>query len=357
MWVALLIACAEAVDEDAPPAVGFVAVEAGAANLEACLSAFPESPAHALGEAWQAAPCAGVRSATWNEEGPGDFVCAAPSAEIEAWRRHAVVAFATPPSAAGQLAGRITALTTGGFHVEVRAPAPDSGSPLRLLVPADEGRATPLLSNKEAAFRVRMQTEDGIDIAAMIPPGSQGAELFGLKSALLSGAVLDGSWELGVYPPEAGAVMPRMVLGLGVRALTADSALDSFMEQLRAQWSVRRAPITTPGWKGECVSGLKLMPDFEPCYLRKDDILVIGWNRSSAEHGAADEGRPAQSPNGLSVDFAVLEKADAALAEGADSRWLVPAIRYPLGRIDLALRRNGEHQLVLEGDTALGCER
>jgi hypothetical protein len=357
MLVLLLAACSAPVDEDPPPAEGFLVVDAARGNLTRCLAAFPESPASATAAAWAAAPCTGPRSAAWTAEGLQPAACAAPSAAVEAWRKDAAVAFAMPSGEAGRLAGRLTPTPAGGFHLEVRAPMPPEGSPLRLAVPAATPRAAALLSDEGAAMHARMTTAGGIDIASMVPPDSQGAQLFGLKSSLLSGAVLDGSWEIAVYAPKEGGVMPRIALGLGVRGLTADAALDTFMEQLRAQWSVHRAPITAGDWKGECVSGLKVMPDFEPCYLRKDDALVIGWNRSAAELGAAPAARAVNAPSGVSFDFAALAAADAVFARAEDPRWLVPPIDYPLGRIDLTVRANGDHQLVLEGDSARGCAR
>jgi len=354
MLLTLLFACSPAVETDAPPPEGFLVVDGAHGSLAQCLAGFPESEAEKLAAEWSASPCAGSRTSAWGADGPGEAACAEPSPAVSAWRGDALVAFATPPGADGQVFGRVTARPEGGLHVEVRAPMPAKGSFLRLLVPGASPRESAILSDTHAAMHVRMRTAEGIDIAPMIPPDSQGAKLFGLNSALLGSAVLDGTWELAVYPPAEGGTMPRPVLGLGVRTLTVDAALDAFMEQVRSQWSIHRKPISAGAWKGECVSGLRLMPDFEPCYLREGDKLAIGWNQSAVELAAADSGREAAS-NGVALDLERLAESDAVLAASAPRSTLVAPIRYPLGRLELALRDNGGEQLVLEGNSTRGC--
>jgi hypothetical protein len=197
-----------------------------------------------------------------------------------------------------------------------------------------------------------------LNLAALVPEGSQGDRLFRLRSELFGAAVLDGSLELALYLPEAGADMPRIAAALGIRhAGAARAAVEHFLDEIEAAWSLRRAPFEQGAAHGACLPDLHLVPELAPCYALTDTALVLGWNPASLRHalasGAATTNPADPAAARLDIDLAGIAAADARLAtvHGAER----PALRWPWRRLRAeASRRSNtlEIELALEPASA-----
>ncbi len=200
------------------------------------------------------------------------------------------------------------------------------------LLPDDELPGPPKLNSDSALMQGRFRPEAGLNIAALVPEGGQGADLFRLKSELFAGAVLDGSVEFAVYLPENGRQMPPTALGMGFRfRAPAVAAMEKFVTDLRATWPVIPEPLEVGGHDGQCFGNLKILPEFAPCYVATADSLVIGWDRDSIEHAlASGKAAAADERGGLVVHLDRFHEADrmlrerisvASQAKGLDYAW------------------------------------
>lgn len=352
LWMAL--ACADPDPGANLPEAGFiVGTPTAIATVSRCLLRFPESEAGAVGEAWSraAAACAD----TLFVEGPGtELRCGpAPAPLLAALSGHQI-RFGLPRGPAGLVSGSVDEASTTHLAASLLLPVPEEAGALSLLLPGTGGPGTSVLSNKDAFLHVRGHPEGGIDLAALVPESSQADQLFDMRSTLLSGAVLQGTWELAAYPPPPGKSMPEVVLGLGVRASTAPPAITAFAELLREKWSVRREDIAAEDWHGECLRGLNIMPEFEPCFLLRDEALAIGWNEAAVRTGTAAGSRETfETDLGIIVDTAALAASDQVLAGLFSPTFQYPPIEYPLGRIRISARSAGKY--VAADLSAEGC--
>jgi hypothetical protein len=230
------------------------------------------------------------------------------------------------------------------------------------LLPGAEPAAPERLAAAERVAHARARSAGPLDLAALVPAGSQGDRLFALRSGLFSAALLDGSVELALYLPEPGAGMPRIVAALGVRQQqAARTAAELFLDELEASWSLRRTPFAAGDARGACLPDLHLLPELAPCYALRGDALLAGWNAASLRHALATEGAPdagaradggppaqaasAASPAQLDVDLEGVAAADLRLAaqRGTDAA----PLRWPWRRLHAtAGRRDG--RLLLE---------
>jgi hypothetical protein len=101
----------------------------------------------------------------------------------------------------------------GELGVRVSLPGAAFAGPRALLRPAALAPGAPVLGGADALVLARLRAEGGIDLPALLPQGSQGDELFALRSRLFGAAVLDGTWELALYLPGEGEAIPRTRTG------------------------------------------------------------------------------------------------------------------------------------------------
>ncbi|MBI1946418.1 MAG: hypothetical protein HYS27_12020 [Deltaproteobacteria bacterium] len=202
--------------------------------------------------------------------------------------------------------------------------------PATLLVPAAKSAGPAVLSSRDALVHARLRVEGGIDIAAMAPQDSQGAQLFGLQAELLSSAVLSGTWELAMYAPDDGArVLPPLALALGINSrLAGERALAAFLDGLRQRWPVQPMQTTLAGTTATCIPNVRILPELAPCAVVLDDALVLGWNPHALTVALTADPRPRAPTDGVVAWLTRLPAADAALASARGARPLPVAIPW-----------------------------
>lgn len=283
-----------------------------------------------------------------------------PLAAFHAARGERDLAFALP-GAPGARAHGTAHLDAAGARFALHWPVLDGA--LAGLLPGEEPAGADRLAGAERVAHGQVRAAGPLNLAALVPEGSQGDRLFRLRSELFGAAVLDGSVELALYLPEAGAEMPRVAAALGVRhAGAARAAVERFLDEIEASWSVRRLPFEQAAARGACLPDLHLVPELAPCYALTDTALVLGWNPASLRHALASSTTPvAPDASAVSeraaarfdIDLAGVAAADARLAavHGAER----PALRWPWRRLRAqAERRSGalEIELALEPASA-----
>jgi len=233
------------------------------------------------------------------------------------------------------------------LEIALSWPDPPAAGALSLLVPGDEPAGAGQLGAAQRLAHVRVRPAGGLDLAALVPQGSQGDRLFALRSEFFAGAVLDGTWEAAVYLPEPDQKMPRAALALGFSLRRAAvAALEHFVAQLASRWPVRRTDFALGAASGACLLDLKILPDFAPCYVATERALVIGWNAASLAPALATSGEP---PHGASdaaasavLDFAHLTAADAMLARHLTNDSPAGVAALPWRRLEARGEREGD---------------
>jgi hypothetical protein len=290
------------------------------------------------------ADCSEVLSHAESTEGLLDALgCRAPTAEVPAavdqLRDGAAIAWTLPlpgragssPADAGVLRGTADVDASGRLRASLAMRAGADAGVARLLVPGERPAGPPRLAGDEALIHARLRPADGLDLTSAVAPGSQADRLFRLGSALFSGAALAGTWEVAVYPPQAGDALPPMALGLDLEVPGAvRAAVDRFVADLEAAWPIRHREARFELADGRSVAGacffeLRILPAFAPCWAIEGDLLVVGWNGAGLQQALA---APAASRAGqASLDGVVLAldrwpAAEAALGgEGAGYPW------------------------------------
>jgi hypothetical protein len=280
--------------------------------------------------------------------------CADPSGPLAAYHaarseRELDLIFALP-GAPGQRVQGVADLDGAGARFAVIWPVLDDL--LAGFFPGEEPAGADRLAGAERVAHGRLRPAGSLNLAALVPEGSQGDRLFRLRSELFGAAVLDGSVELALYLPEDGAQMPRIAAALGVRhAGAAGVAVEHFLGEIESAWSLRRAPFEHASARGACLPDLHLVPELAPCYVLTDAALVLGWNPASLRHALAS-GSVDASPDAeraaarFDIDLAGVATADARLTavHGADR----PALRWPWRRVRAeATRRSGDLEIEL----------
>jgi hypothetical protein len=239
----------------------------------------------------------------------------------------------------GRLAGSARVAADGSLVYDGRLELRENRGLARLAVPGARAPGPPRLSTRDALVHVRLRPEGGLNVASMVPQGSQGDRLFRLKSELFLGTVLEGTWEAAVYLPPESRTMPGVVLGLDVRVRDAAvAAVERFVRDLETTWPVHRAPFRVGSWPGACLPDLRILPEFAPCYVATETTLVFGWNAESVRIGLepalesemGDEG-------GLVIRLDRIREADRRLHEAIAPGASPP----PLGYGWQQLRANG----------------
>jgi hypothetical protein len=248
-----------------------------------------------------------------------DLRCRTPEAGLEALHRQRggdALAVAWPLDGEMRLHGRLALAADGDAHVTLDLPRAAVDASRALLLPGERTAGPGVLSAEESLLHARVRPLSGLDLAALVPDGSQGDQLFRLKSRLFTGSVLDGTWEVAVYLPEEGRQMPRAALALGFASRAAALlAMDAFLDDLEATWPLRRSEFSPDGRPGACFLELRILPEFAPCYVATQHALVVGYSPASVLH--ALDGAPApqiDAAGDLRVDLARFPEADARLA-------------------------------------------
>ena len=226
----------------------------------------------------------------------------------------------------------------GALALDLRWAEPPASGALRLFVPGSEPAGSDRLAGARRLLALRVRPDAGVDLAALVPEGSQADTLFGLKSALLSSAVLDGTWEGAVYLPERAGGMPGVAIALGFSLRSAAvAAISRFVADLQKTWPVHERELHLAAGDGACLPDLNLLPELAPCYVATADALVVGWNLASLER-AVSGGRPAPedsraggAPARLDLDLALIESADDLLTRAFPGS--SPPLRWPWRRV------------------------
>ena len=296
------------------------------ASLPAC----PEVEAEAHGGGFSSLPAA-LRCATPD----------ASDAPFRRWRGDADVALALPLGEGPRLRLRAHERDDGLALAVAWPDAPATGW-LGSLLPGDAPAGPSVLAAAGTVLHARARASGPLDLAAFADEGSQGDQLFRLRSELFGKAVLDGHWELALYPPAKGRAMPGAVLALGVTLESlAERALDGFIGELETTWTLSRTPTAFGDAMGACLLELTVLPEFAPCAVTTRDSVLVGWNAASlrtalAEHGA-EAGGP--TPGRATLDFDRLRDTDEHLASRHAEADAVAPVPWPWQRLQLDARR------------------
>ena len=243
--------------------------------------------------------------------------CLAPGDPLEAALRGADrdLVFALPSAGGGPLRG-VLRIDDTVLVVDLRWQEPRTCGALGLLVPGEELAGPDRLASAGRLVHLRVRPRDGLDLAALIPADSQADRLFRLRSGILAGAVLDGTWEGAVYLPERAGGMPGAAIALGFSLRSAAvAAAERFVADLQETWPVSRSDLHLAGGDGACLADLNVLPDLAPCYVATTDALVFGWNPASLERALAGAMMTVPDAAGrLDVNLALIERADDLLA-------------------------------------------
>src|SRR6266850_7886213 len=159
-------------------------------------------------------------------------------------------------SAVGRISkhGRARRTENGALALQLRWADPPAGGTLGLLVPGGEPAGPDRLASARRLLQLRVRPRAGLDLAALVPEGSQADRLFRLKSSLFASAVLDGTWEGAIYLPERAGGMPGIALALGfsLRA-PAVAAIEHLIADLEQTWPVHRSELHGPAGDGACL--------------------------------------------------------------------------------------------------------
>ena len=271
-------------------------------------------------------------------------------------RGDAAFAFALPAVEGGRLVGTADLAEDGSLSLEARLERAAGDGSWGLLFPGDEAAGEGRLRSEEAILHARVRADRGLDLAALIPDEGDVDRMFRLKSRLFSSFVLDGTWELAVYPPPAGRQMLQVVLALGVQdRRRALEAVEEFLADVEARWPVRRRPfrLTGSAQEGECLANAAVMPELAPCWVALDTAVVFAWNAEGLERallGGNGGVREPSAPGRATVFLDRLPAADRALAAtlarsagaGESAAPAPDPLRWPWRRLDLEGRRDGD---------------
>ncbi len=257
-------------------------------------------------------------------------------AALDEARGARALAFSAPFAGAHAL-GLLSPRASGDVELELLLPRVAGRGLTSFALPAAEPAGGAELSESETLIHARVRPENGLDLASLVPPDSQGARLFRLKSELFAGIALDGVWEVAIYLPEEGEPMPRTALALDFsQRAAAIAAMEDFIRELQEAWPVARSFFRLGDAEGACLLDLAIMPGFAPCYVATERALVVGWNPaslrkaldgSSGEHGGLGKHGGAV----IHLDrFASADRIMASALSGETSRRSTP---YPWRRI------------------------
>ena len=203
---------------------------------------------------------------------------------VKALRGDSHVVFVLPVGEGGRIAG--TARVDGDGSVEIEAEFLElpAGRVVELFAP-DSGATGPRrLSDAGALVSARFRPQGGLDLARLIPGGSQADQMFRLKSGIFQGAAFAGAWEFALYPAAEGRGMPLLALSADLRLRSAALAgMREFVASLESTWPVRHQSVTFGAFEGACFFDLRIMPEFAPCYVATSEAIIFGWNPEAVQ--------------------------------------------------------------------------
>jgi hypothetical protein len=225
---------------------------------------------------------------------------------VKALRGDSDLVFALPLGEGGRIAGRVRVEGDGSLALEGEVLELPGGHLARLFAP-DAGATGPRrLSDTGALVSARFQPQGGLDLASLVPGGSQADQMFRLKSGLFQGAAFAGAWEFAVYPAAEDHVMPLLAVSADLRLRSAAIAgMRDFIAELESTWPVRHQSIEFGTFEGACFFDLRILPDFAPCYVTTADAIILGWNPEAVQLALA---------GGESLDLASAAGATSAAA-------------------------------------------
>ena len=238
--------------------------------------------------------------------------------------------FAVPNPKGDPLRGALR-FENGALTLDLRWPDLPAEGVIRLLVPGDAPAGPDRLASSGRLVQLRVRA--GLDLAALVPEGSQADRLFRLKSGIFASAVLDGTWEGAVYLPERAGGMPGIAVALGFSIRSAAvAAMEHFIADLQQTWPVHRSELHGPAGDGACLPDLNVLPDLAPCYVATADSLVVGWNVTSLQRALSGvaPGAP-DTPARLNLDLALIQRADDLLARAFPGSQ--PPLHWPWSRV------------------------
>lgn len=207
--------------------------------------------------------------------------------------------------------------STSDWTFDLHWPVSKAPGVLGTLLPGRRNAGPPVFASDDDLMHVRVRSDEALDLADWAASGGQGDQLFRLRSDLFSGAILDGSWEMALYPPASGGKMPLAVAALGVTLESvAAGAFDRFLSEIESTWNLSRTPQRFGNASGACLYELRILPEFAPCAVTTRGAVLVGWNHASLAHAlAAEPSAFAEDTGGqLEIDFERIEQTDATLA-------------------------------------------
>lgn len=249
-----------------------------------------------------------------------------------------------PFAGEGRLAGAIDVSASGSVALDATLRIAGATGLASLVLPAETPSGASVLGDVDTLVHARFRPEAGIQIASLVPEGSQADAMFKLKSELFAGTVLDGTWEVAIYLPDAGHGMPPIALAVGTRAqLPAVAAMEKFIAELHATWAVTRRAVSIAGRDGACLSDLRILPEFAPCYVATDRALVVGWNPPSIAKALEASAEPLpEAAAALVVRLDRFPEADERLRQVLAPGAPKAAFDYAWQRAELRAERAGD---------------
>lgn len=257
-------------------------------------------------------------------------------------------------STASRLIGTVRSEPGGTLRLSARFDPLPTGALGSLLVPSATGAGPPILNSSDTLVHGRIRPHAGLDIASLVPQGSQGDDMFKLKSRIFSSAILDGSLEFAIYLPEDGQMIPPTVVAVGTRVeAAAVEAMDAFIANIAQTWKLRHTPASFGEYRGACMVELQIFSEFDPCYAAARGMILIGWNRRALLRALEPGSGPGPSAHGgVVAHLGRFAAADAALHDAWVPDAPRPRLEYAWQSLQAELRRAGDDvhlQLLLEG--------
>jgi hypothetical protein len=308
--VSVLIACAGCQATPAPPPQWTFRADARALErLARRVAMFTDSPAAEFAQRVLAkvAPCSSVVSVApaGHLEALLDNVgCAAGPLQDISW---------TAPGVEGH--ARVD--ERGGAEVTLLASQDAVTGAARWLFPA----ATPnppgaLLNGQGTVLEVHARAAEPLDLSLLLPEGMALERMVGLQARVLSSSVLDGRWELLVYPPE-GTRPLRAVASLGVRGEAAGrAALATAVAEVESRWHLQKEPFQRGGQPGACFPNVHVLPGLAPCALALPTAVVVAWNVDTLEDALKPGARAENAGVTALWDLARMHVSDEEMAQG-----------------------------------------
>ena len=212
-----------------------------------------------------------------------------------------------------------------GDTIEIDAHLPDAVLP-PLLRGLEAGSGPSVLSGAGALLHGRIRTT-GIAATVAAATGDaagQGERLFALGSSILAGSILDGTVEVAWYSPPEGGAVPPLAVALGAKSSSAVAeGTARYVAALQERWPIATRSLSEP--TGQCLDGLRVMPDFAPCWVAMPWGVALGWNESTLrralEPGPGPSDRAVVHIDRFGEADAVLRRARGLVGESPAYPW------------------------------------